>query len=216
MTPTIASTPPTVANAGPPESPSHVCDGDGANVSSVAVSDASAVMPARFCGGEVSPAAVSPKPTSRSAVPTAEASSGAPGKGHGVAPAGASSASSAIATSLASVPASNAGWRRTSAIGTVGPPSPGALPKYAVGIAPSGTQCAAVKSTRGATSVAVHTSVDACNRATTPGSPSSAVPLVMAPARAAPGSDGEQADRAATTSTAAPARRTTASTRRAR
>jgi hypothetical protein len=98
-----------VANAGPPESPSHGCDGDGVSTSCVEVSDARVAVPTRFCGGDESPAAVSPKPTSRSDDPMEVESSGAAGSGHGVAPAGASCARSAMATSLASVVESNAG-----------------------------------------------------------------------------------------------------------
>src|SRR3954468_875004 len=89
VTPTIASTPPTIANAGPPESPSHVCDGAGAKPSSSADSDAITVAPVRWRGAAVPRAAARPKPTRRSGPPIAPPSSAADGSGHGIAAAGA-------------------------------------------------------------------------------------------------------------------------------
>jgi hypothetical protein len=161
VTPTITSTPPIVAKAGPPESPLHVCDGDGESCSALTVRDARVAVPVRFSAGEVSLGPVRPKPTSRRESPTEAASSGAGGNGHGVAPAGGSSARSTIATSFASVAGSKAGCTWAARRGTSVPPFGGAAPKYASGSESLATQCAAVRRTRGDTSVAVHTSVPA-------------------------------------------------------
>src|SRR6185312_13660231 len=175
VTPTIASAPlPTLAKAGPPESPSQVCDGD------------------------------RPNPTSRSVVPTAPSSSAVAGNAAGIAPAGASPSRSASAMSSVSVLGSNPGWRRASAIGTATSPLPGVAPKCATGSASSAcTQCAAVTSTRGAISVAVQTSVVPWRSATTSGSPLSSLPLVMAATRASIFVDGEHATKAAAAMTTA-------------
>jgi len=70
------STPPICANAGPPESPKHVCDGAGTNENWLAENLSMRLAPQRLRGGAPSSIEVRPNPTRRIALPSNDASKG--------------------------------------------------------------------------------------------------------------------------------------------